>query len=477
MTLTTPTLRRALPLALALGVLPAGPAWSATTPEPAPVAAPAVLASVRPLGPEEDPGAVAIPPLDVATETSWTPRRLHATWPAVPGATALAGAVRAQVRRRIAQVPTAMWRTGSELTTTWSVVADHAGLVGVRLRTEQSGTHAAPDSTTVYGTRDGRAVWRGPDLITPQGRARVVAAVHHAVRPGRRAAAPVRPGPVDAILDDVAFTRQGGLQLVVPAPQARTGGTGRVLVTLDRPTTDRLLSPAGRRVRDAVVRSTPASADATDRHPTSPVPAARPATDCRKVRCLALTFDDGPGKHTPAILDTLVAHKARATFFTLGPAVKAAPGTMRRMHRLGMAVGNHTWTHRQLTRLPARTVTEEITRTTKAIRSATGTAPVAVRPPYGAFDRRTPHAGYPFVLWDVDTEDWKNRDAATTTRRALAGARRGSIILMHDIHPSTARALPGIVKGLQRQGYTLVTVPELLGRTDPTKAYYSGPRH
>nr|WP_277628123.1 polysaccharide deacetylase family protein [Arsenicicoccus dermatophilus] len=235
------------------------------------------------------------------------------------------------------------------------------------------------------------------------------------------------------------------------------------------------MSPAGHRVRDAVVRSTPASA-AADRPVAAQAPAARPPVDCRKVRCLALTFDDGPGKHTAAILDTLAAHKARATFFTLGPAVKAAPQTMRRMRQLGMAVGNHTWTHRQLTRLPAQTVTQEITRTTNAIRSATGAAPVAVRPPYGAFDRRTPHAGLPFVLWDVDTEDWKNRNAAVTTRRALAGARRGSIVLMHDIHPSTAQALPGIVKTLQRQGYVLVTVPELLGRMDPTKAYYSGPR-
>lgn len=72
--------------------------------------------------------------------------------------------------------------------------------------------------------------------------------------------------------------------------------------------------------------------------------------------------------------------------------------------------------------------------------------------------------GWPIVLWEVDTEDWKNRDAAVTTAQVMEGAYPGAIVLMHDIHPSTAKALPGIISGLQERGYTLVTLPELVGQ-------------
>ena len=66
------------------------------------------------------------------------------------------------------------------------------------------------------------------------------------------------------------------------------------------------------------------------------------------------------------------------------------------------------------------------------------------------------------VIWDVDTEDWKNRNSSISTQRALAGVKRGSIILMHDIHPSTIAAAGGLIDQLKARGYTLVTVPELL---------------
>jgi peptidoglycan/xylan/chitin deacetylase (PgdA/CDA1 family) len=79
------------------------------------------------------------------------------------------------------------------------------------------------------------------------------------------------------------------------------------------------------------------------------------------------------------------------------------------------------------------------------------------------------------VLWDVDTQDWLNRDVATTTQRVLAGVRPGAIVLMHDIHPSTVEAVPGIVDSLRAAGYTLVTVPQLLGPDlEPGRTYTHG---
>ncbi len=94
-----------------------------------------------------------------------------------------------------------------------------------------------------------------------------------------------------------------------------------------------------------------------------------------------------------------------------------------------------------------------------------------MRPPYGSYAPQTTTLGQSIILWDVDTEDWKNRSAAVTTNRALATVRSGSIILMHDIHASTVEAVPGIVAALKARGFTLVTIPQLLGSTTPGKVY------
>ncbi len=482
---------------------------------------------VRALGDGEDPGAVDVPELQVVTEDSWARPTLHAKWPLVPGAKRLNQALDATVRGRIASfrkdAGAELGDAVPDLTTTWSVTADHDGVVGIRLTsTEFGGASTSDDSRTTYGTRDGSTVWRGADLVRGDGHERLVTDVLASARAAGVVRAPeggtAEPGDTpsaEALLADVSFTREGGLRLVVASGELAASDAGRLMVTIDRARSDELLTEAGRRVRDAAVASRPdtgpAAAPTTSApagppaspevpapsEPPTPTPSTEPTTvpappattpattrspkagarvDCAVARCIALTFDDGPGRHTPAILDALAARGARATFFTMGPAVQAQPGVVRRMRDLGMDVGNHTWTHKQLNRIPAEQARGELTRTSAAIREVTGADPVAARPPYGAFSASTPHAGLPFVLWDVDTEDWKNRDAAATTRRALAGAHRGAIVLMHDIHPSTARAVPGIVDQLKARGYSLVTVSELLGDLDAGRSYYSAQR-
>lgn len=185
--------------------------------------------------------------------------------------------------------------------------------------------------------------------------------------------------------------------------------------------------------------------------------------NCHKEKCLALTFDDGPGPYTRQIVDTLVAHGAKATFFTIGRSVAADPETVKYAHDQGMAIGDHTWSHPILNTLADDAVTSELSKTAQAIEAAIGSRPVGVRPPYGAFSKTTPHSGMPFYLWDIDSEDWKNRDASMTTQRVVSAAHLGGIALMHDIHPSTAEALPGMIEQLQKAGYKLVTVDDLMG--------------
>lgn len=142
---------------------------------------------------------------------------------------------------------------------------------------------------------------------------------------------------------------------------------------------------------------------------------------------------------------------------------------------MGMAIGDHTWTHPILSSLDDMAVNNELSQAASAVWDATGAPPVAARPPYGAFTPTTPHTDLPFVLWDIDSKDWKNRNAEMTTNRIISAAHPGGVVLMHDIHPSTAQALPKIIEGLQSEGYTLVTIPELLGNNiDTQAAYFSG---
>ncbi|MGF1430511.1 polysaccharide deacetylase family protein [Kitasatospora sp. LaBMicrA B282] len=199
-----------------------------------------------------------------------------------------------------------------------------------------------------------------------------------------------------------------------------------------------------------------------------PEPAAPAATvagepDCTRLRCVALTFDDGPSDRTPQLLDVLAAERVRATFFVVGQEVAARPAVVRRELAEGHVVGDHTWDHAQLTLLDPERMAREIDQGADAVQRATGVRPTLLRPPYGAFSAAVRGRGLPLVLWDVDSFDWRDDDAAATARRGIEQARPGSVILMHDIVPSTPRAVRPLIEGLRARGFTLVTVAQLFG--------------
>ncbi|MFC4005903.1 polysaccharide deacetylase family protein [Nonomuraea purpurea] len=191
---------------------------------------------------------------------------------------------------------------------------------------------------------------------------------------------------------------------------------------------------------------------------------------------MALTFDDGPGPYTDKLLRTLAAHHARATFFVIGQNVVAHRGVLRRTAEAGHEIGNHTWSHPDLTRLSPARVRSQLTRTDRAIKSVTGTVPTLVRPPYGALNKSVrKQTRRPLVLWSVDTLDWLRRNSARVARSARKSVRPGSVILFHDIHPTTVRAIPRVLKDLSKRGYTFVTVSELFN-AHPPRLVYSGAR-
>lgn len=225
---------------------------------------------------------------------------------------------------------------------------------------------------------------------------------------------------------------------------------------------------------------TPAPALPAGRTPTPSVP-AQPAVkvDCRKARCIALTFDDGPVPQTASVLAALKAHGARATFFVLGQMARQHPALLRRMVAEGHAIGNHSWDHPQFFRMSSDAIRKEIRATDAVIRAATGTQSVMMRPPFGEQDARIRKSigatGEAVILWNVDTEDWKYRDSKRLVGYVVKHAKRNEIVLMHDVRPTTRAAVPTIVARLQAKGYTLVTVPELLrGRLKPGRVFTNG---
>ncbi|NUS03402.1 MAG: polysaccharide deacetylase family protein [Nonomuraea sp.] len=194
--------------------------------------------------------------------------------------------------------------------------------------------------------------------------------------------------------------------------------------------------------------------------------------DCLKVKCVALTFDDGPGPYTRTLLRHLAAHHAHATFFVVGQNVAAYPEVLRQAVAAGHEIGNHTWSHPDLTTLTRAAIRSQLARTDHAVEAAAGIVPDLVRPPYGAWDKRVRRLERrPLVLWSVDTLDWRYRDTARVARVSLKRVRPGSVILFHDIHPTTVKALPRVLKGLTARGYHCVTVGELFGGTPPKLVY------
>ncbi|RII43313.1 hypothetical protein DWB68_03165 [Galactobacter valiniphilus] len=192
-------------------------------------------------------------------------------------------------------------------------------------------------------------------------------------------------------------------------------------------------------------------------------PLVQKGIDCAKEKCVALTFDDGPGPGTPRILEALEKAGAKATFFVVGKQAKAHPEIVKATAEAGMEIGNHTWDHPQLSRTRAADVNEQIGRTQRAVEKASGVTPLYLRPPYGDVSKKQRKSlGMPLAFWDVDTEDWKTRSTRATVASAGA-ARPGDIVLMHDIHSSTVDAVPAIIKKLQKRGFHLVTLSTLVG--------------
>ena len=203
----------------------------------------------------------------------------------------------------------------------------------------------------------------------------------------------------------------------------------------------------------------------------------RTTPDCDNVKCVALTFDDGPGRYTDELLDILDENDAKATFYLLGSKLDSYTEEVERMVDEDHEVGNHTWDHADLADLSAGEIKEDLDRTDKAIKDVTGQMPTTMRPPYGSLsDTARETIDKPMLLWDVDTLDWQHRDPETTVDIAAEETDEGSVLLFHDIHETTVDAIPDVLDTLSVDGYEFVTVDEMMGSEVESGSAYSDAR-
>ncbi len=183
---------------------------------------------------------------------------------------------------------------------------------------------------------------------------------------------------------------------------------------------------------------------------------------------IAITFDDGPHpQNTPRLLDMLAKRNIKATFYVIGRSVDLHPGVLRRTVAEGHEIGNHSHTHRLLSKLSNAEVRQEMQRCQDAVGRAAGVRPRTMRPPYGGLlqsQRELVHEefGYPTILWSVDPLDWKRPGPSVVASRILSATTAGGIVLAHDLHSQTVDAMPATLDGLLKRGFKFVTVSQLI---------------
>ena len=179
---------------------------------------------------------------------------------------------------------------------------------------------------------------------------------------------------------------------------------------------------------------------------------------------IALTFDDGPHpKYTEQLLDGLKERNVVATFFVTGENAENYPEIIRREQEEGHLIGNHTYSHIQLSSRNREAFREELVRTNAVLEEITGEKTSFVRPPYGSWDKSFEKELNMFpVLWNIDPLDWCSHNAECIAARVVEKAGDGDIILMHDYYDTSVIAALEVIDALQGEGFQFVTVEELL---------------
>nr|WP_208411561.1 polysaccharide deacetylase family protein [Mycolicibacterium fluoranthenivorans] len=202
------------------------------------------------------------------------------------------------------------------------------------------------------------------------------------------------------------------------------------------------------------------------------------AVNCAEVKCVALTFDDGPGPYTDRLLKILQDTDSKATFFLIGNKVAANPAGAKRIAEAGMEIGSHTWEHPNMTAIPPQAIPTQLSKASAAIEAATGQRPKLLRTAGGLINdavlAEAAKQGLADINWDVIPFDWFNdANTAATRYMLMTQIKPNSVVLFHDTYSSTVDLVYQFIPVLKANGYHLVTVTHMLGERQPGTSYGS----
>lgn len=190
----------------------------------------------------------------------------------------------------------------------------------------------------------------------------------------------------------------------------------------------------------------------------------------RDKKLIALTFDDGPHpKETNQVLDVLKKYDVKATFFIAGKHANWYTNPLLRANKEGHEIGNHTFSHPDISNLSSSQIEEEILKCEETLIKHTGKKPTLFRPPFGSYNEKSlseiaKKLGYKIVLWtSVDAKDWKNPPASQISDTIVNNVKNGDIVLLHDYATdNTVEALDLLIPKMIEKGFKFVTVSELI---------------
>ena len=184
---------------------------------------------------------------------------------------------------------------------------------------------------------------------------------------------------------------------------------------------------------------------------------------------IAITFDDGPGKYTSRLVGYLNDGFAHATFFMQGKNLNSYKDAVKDVYNSNSEIAYHTYAHKYLTKQTNAEIKSDLEKSNKILSDIVGETFKLIRPPYGSINDDVKKAlDMPFILWNIDTEDWKNKDSEYLKNYVLEKITDKDIVLFHDVHETSVEAIPNLLKELYVRGYQVVTVTELANLSGKT---------
>ncbi|MFD0775925.1 polysaccharide deacetylase family protein, partial [Streptomonospora algeriensis] len=409
---------------------------------------------------------------------------VRASVPEIPNAEPLTERLTGLVKREAADFRDAFGKA-EHLEAGWELTSAGKGVIGVRtIRTEvdHRGSHDA-FSTYYYDVRTGRTAY-STELLAGDAELRELDGLVAAELAGTPAD-PRLLHPGFRLYDSIGFNAGGDLVVEFDAGDAAPIAEGRVAAVVAAGDARPLLSELGERVLTASgmdphafsVDSPPAEAPPEGTEIPGSTQGGEDHACGSETTCVALTFDDGPSEHTGEVLDLLAQHDAKATFFLAGHAIRERPAMVGRVWSQGHTVGGHGETHERFPDLSRAELDAELDTVGALIRRRIGQRLDILRPPFGETDAAASEVaaehGLAQIVWDTDSRDWTGIGAEEIAANVASATPPNGLVLLHDTQRATVEALPEILDRFESQGWTMVTVPDLLDEAEPGAVYYS----